>query len=132
VKEWLSQFGRFAVVGTIGTAVQYAILAAGVEWLEMDAVLASTAGFLLSAVLNYLLNRRYTYESTAPHATSMWRFAVVLASGLLLNALFMALMHGYLGWHYVQAQLLTTGINMIWNFLAHRFWTFARKPMTCG
>ncbi len=125
--RWRAQFSRFLLVGILCTGIQYAMLAAGVEWLGLRAVVASTTGFLLSAVLNYLLNRRYTYGSRASHASLIWKFTLVMAAGLLLNGLFMQVLHGYLHWHYLLAQLLTTGITMFWNFLAHRFWTFARS-----
>jgi putative flippase GtrA len=127
LKRLLPQFSRFALVGILCTGIQYAVLGAGVEWLGLRAVLASTGGFLLSASVSYLLNRRYTYDSTASHSSSIAKFASVLGAGLLLNVLFMQVLHGYLHWHYALAQLLTTGITMIWNFLAHRFWTFARS-----
>jgi putative flippase GtrA len=123
---WLPQFSRFAAVGALCTAIQYGLLGIGVEWLGAGAVAASTAGFVVSAGVNYLLNRRFTWGSNAPHRALVWRFVCVLGAGLLLNALFMQLLHGYLHWHYLLAQLLTTGINMLWNFTAHRYWTFAR------
>jgi len=124
---WLQQFLRFAAAGGLSTAIQYAVLAAGVEWLGIGAVAASTTGFVASAAVNYWVNRSYTFGSTAPHAALVWKFLTVLAAGLLLNALFMQLLHGYLHWHYLLAQLLTTGINMLCNFTAHRFWTFSRS-----
>ncbi|MEO6080390.1 MAG: GtrA family protein [Steroidobacteraceae bacterium] len=125
--RWVAQFLRFAMVGALCTVIQYLLLAAGVEWLEMDAVVASTLGYLASAVANYLLNRRYTYGSGAPHATLVLRFVAVLVTGLALNTLFMQLLHGYLQWQYMLAQLCATAVNLLWNFSAHRHWTFLRS-----
>jgi putative flippase GtrA len=122
-----AQFLRFAQVGALCTGIHYALLTGGVEWLGLDAVLASTAGFVASAVVNYLLNRRYTYASTASHAVLVWRFVAVMGVGLMLNALLMRLLHGYLGWHYVLAQVFATAGTLSWNFLAHRQWTFSRS-----
>jgi putative flippase GtrA len=119
------QFMRFLLVGALCTVCQYVLLIMGVEWLGVDAVLASTLGYLASAAINYLLNRRYTYASGAPHAVLVWRFVAVLAAGSALNALFMLLLHGYLHWQYALAQLFATGGTLIWNFCAHRYWTFS-------
>ena len=127
----LAQLLRFLVVGVLCTAIQYLLLAVGVEWLGMGVLPASTVGYAGSAVSNYLLNRRYTYASGAPHAVLVWRFVTVLAVGLLLNALFMQLLHGYLHWYYLLAQLFTTAGVLLWNFSAHRYWTFSRSK-TCG
>lgn len=121
------QFRRFAQVGVLCTVLQYMLLVIGVEWLGMPAVLSSTLGYLASAAVNYSLNRRYTYGSDAPHSVLVWRFVTVLAAGLVLNALFMQLLHGYLHWQYVLAQLAAVAGILLWNFWAHRNWTFSRS-----
>jgi len=122
---------RFLLVGALCTGIQYLLLIMGVEWFGVDAVLASTLGYLASAAINYLLNRRYTYASGAPHTMLVWRFVTVLAIGSVLNALFMLLLHGYLHWQYALAQLFATGGTLIWNFCAHRYWTFSWSK-TCS
>lgn len=129
--RWWPQFLRFALVGTLCTAIQYLLLAVGVEWLGMNAVVASTLGYLVSAVVNYMLSRSYTFASAAPHSAVIWKYVLVLGAGLLLNALFMQLLHGYLEWHYGLAQLVATCVNLGSNFIAHRIWTFSRSK-TCG
>jgi putative flippase GtrA len=31
-------------------------------------------------------------------------------------------------WHYLLAQILTTALVLVWNFLLNRAWTFAQRP----
>lgn len=121
------RFGRFLGVGLAATAVQYAVLVAGVELLGMRPVRASAAGFVLGAILNYLLNRLLTFRSTVPHAVGAPRFLVIMGLGLVANSLLMLLLSGYLGWNYVLSQILTTGVVMLWNFLGHSLWTFGGR-----
>jgi putative flippase GtrA len=116
---------RFLLVGGFCTLLQYLVLVAGVELLGVDAVVASTVGFLASASVNYLLNRRFTWASNVSHGLAVRRFIIVLAVGLALNVLGMRLLHGYLHWHYVLSQVLTTMVTLSWNFTGHRQWTFA-------
>jgi putative flippase GtrA len=116
---------RFLLVGSVCTLLQYLVLIAGVELLQADAVVASATGFMASAAVNYLLNRRYTWASKLPHDVAVWRFLLVLGIGLALNVLGMRLLHGYLRCHYVLSQVLTTMVTLAWNFLGHRHWTFA-------
>lgn len=124
---WTACFGRFLGVGLLATLVQYAVLVAGVELLDAWPVRASAVGFALGAVLNYLLNRSYTFRSQVTHATGVFRFVVVVAIGLVANVLFMWLLNGYLGLNYLLSQVLTTGIVMFWNFVAHARWTFGER-----
>lgn len=119
---------RFLLVGGFCTLLQYVVLVAGVELLAVDATVASTVGFLASAGTNYLLNRRFTWQSDVAHGVALGRFALVLAVGVALNALGMRLLHGYLGWHYVPSQVATTMVTLTWNFAGHRHFTFARRP----
>ena len=87
---------------------------------------ATLAGYTAGGVLSYILNRRITYASDRPHAEATWRFAVVAAIGLFLTWGFMALFISLLGpAFYVPAQLVTTGIVLVWHFVAHKLWTFA-------
>jgi putative flippase GtrA len=116
---------RFLLVGGLCTLLQYLVLVAGVELLGADAVLASATGFLSSASVNYFLNRRYTWSSELAHGVAVRRFIAVVAIGLALNVLGMRLLHGYLRWHYVLSQVLTTVLTLSWNFAGHRRWTFA-------
>lgn len=117
-------FGRFLGAGAAATAVQYLVLVAGVELAGFDAVTASAVGFVCGAVLNYVLNHRYTYRSDVPHVRGATRFVLVVLVGLAGNVLLMALLAGWLGWNYLLSQLITTAVVMLWNFIAHSLWTF--------
>lgn len=121
---WRGLFGRFLGVGLAATVLQYLVLVAGVELAGVGAVPASALGYACGAVLNYVLNHRYTYRSEVSHVRGVSRFAVVVALGLAGNALLMALFNGWLGWNYLLSQVITTGIITLWNFIGHSLWTF--------
>lgn len=121
----IRQFSRFTLVGGVATAVQYGGLVLLAELAGLSAVRASTIAFFCSAMTNYALNRRFTFDADLPHATSLPRFAMVVAGGLVLNAIVMAAGTGPLGLHYALAQLLASAVVFAWNFVCHRHWTFA-------
>ena len=122
------QFLRFAAVGATGTAVQYATLWFGVEYLATTAVVASAVGYVLGSVVNYLLNYFFTFESGKSHLEAASKYYAVLGVGWCINTGLMALFVSQLQWNYWFAQILTTGIGLIWNFLGSRFWAFRHKP----
>ncbi|MGC4027481.1 MAG: GtrA family protein [Steroidobacteraceae bacterium] len=125
LKSWGGPFSRFLGVGLAATALQYAVLVAGVELAGALPVRASALGFVCGSVLNYLLNRSYTFRSRVSHLRGVSRFIVIVALGLAANVLFMSLLNGYLGWNYVLSQIVTTGVVMLWNFVGHSLWTFS-------
>lgn len=116
--------GTFVAVGTVATAVQYLVLVVGVELAAWPATIASCLGYGLSSTLNYWLNYHVTFRSRASHRIAAARFALVAMTGLGLNAGAMLLFEGVAGLHYMAAQLLATGLTLLWNYTASRFWTF--------
>lgn len=123
-QKWQLQFIRFAGVGAIGTLAHYVVLVILVEMLSANVVTASTAGATLGALVNYLLNRRYTFRSEKRHGEALTKFLIIAALGLALNASFMLILVEILNIYYLLAQVLSTGLVLVWNFLGNRFWTF--------
>ena len=120
----LQQFVRFASVGCVSAIGHYGLLILLVQGFSTDAVLASSAGATLGAVINYLLNYHYTFQSRQAHASSFTKFALVAIVGLGLNTLLMWGGVDLLHLHYLLAQVVTTGLVLIWSFLGNRYWTF--------
>jgi putative flippase GtrA len=119
-----SSFVRFSLIGGVGTAAQYAILALMAGGLGVHAVLASQAGAAVGATVNYGLNRSFNYRSHTSHLCTGPRFALVVLAGLTLNgALMTGLVQG-LSLHWLPSQVLTTVLVLLWNFGANHFWTF--------
>jgi putative flippase GtrA len=118
------QFFRFATVGLCGTAVQYAVLWGGIAFLSAPAALASGIGYLCGSVVNYLLNYFFTFESGKSHAEAASKYFSLLGVGWCINTGLMGLLVHHLDWNVWIAQILTTGIGLIWNFTGSRFWAF--------
>jgi putative flippase GtrA len=118
------QFSMFVVVGVAAAVIHYGALIALVEIWAVRPVPATLAGYVAGGVVSYALNRRHTYESDRPHEEAGWRFATVAGVGFVLTSIFMYLLHDVAGLHYLFAQVLTTGVVLVWSFLAHRLWTF--------
>ncbi|MDJ1159226.1 GtrA family protein [Chelatococcus sp. SYSU_G07232] len=119
------QIVTFAGVGVLAAVGHYGTLIGLVELARVAPVPATLAGFVVGGVVSYGLNRRHTFASDRPHREATWRFALVAAVGFLLTGLFMHLFVDRWGAPYVPAQLVTTGLVLIWTFLANRIWTFA-------
>jgi putative flippase GtrA len=85
---------------------------------------ASSVGFASSAVLNYWLNYRYTFASSASHLIAGSRFVAISTFGLVLNAVLMWLLVEQAQWPYLVAQVIATVCVLIWNFCGNAFWSF--------
>jgi len=121
------QFSLFAVVGAVGTCAHYLVLLALVELASVDPVAASTGGAMIGALVNYSLNRRYTFRSQKRHLQALPMFLAVATAGFVLNAAIMWLAVGVVKLHYLLAQVIATSIVLVWNYFGNKSWTFAKE-----
>jgi putative flippase GtrA len=127
VQALLKQFSRFFGVGVIAAVVHYGLLIGLVEIARVAVVPATLAGYVAGGVASYLLNRRLTYTTTRGDVAASWRFALVAGVGFLITG---AIMHVFVdrwGAPYLPAQLVTTGIVLIWSFFAHKWFSFGER-----
>ena len=76
----------------------------------------------------YLLHRRFSFPSEAPHRQALPRYVGVQLCALLLASLF-----GYLAYHVMAlptlwASLFVTGLTSGVNFMVLKLWAFAHRP----
>ncbi len=121
----IEQFLRFGGVGVLAALGHYGTLALLVELAALGPVPATLGGYVVGGVISYALNRQWTFASAARHRDAIGKFVLVAAVGFVLTGLAMAALTGPLRLHYLLAQLVTTGIVMLWSFWASKLWTFA-------
>ena len=129
LREIITQLAKFTVVGAFGTVVHYTILILLVERAGTDPVVGSSIGAIAGAFVNYFLNYYFTFRSNRRHAEAIVQFYIVAGTGFLLNALLMWLIAHLLGVYYILAQLVTTGLVLLWSFWLNRVWTFRTRAL---
>jgi len=82
-------------------------------------------GFVIGAAVSYALNYHFVFRSDKDHMPTAAKFLTVAIVGLVLNSVFMMLLTGSAGIHYLPAQVTATILVMVWSYLGNRSWTFA-------
>lgn len=126
LRPQLIQFLLFSFMGGVGTLVHYAELIMLVRRFSVDPVLASTAGAVSGALVNYILNYRITFNSRQLHRQALPKFLAVASMGFVFNAALMWLAVRVFALHYLLGQIVATCLVLIWSFSANRHWTFSR------
>lgn len=124
----LAQFLAFALVGAAGTALHYAVMLACVAWLAWPGEAATALGAICGAGLNYALNYRFTFRSSAPHRATASKFLVVAGFAAALNAGILGLLTRSFAVGLWPAQIVATALVLVGGFLANRAWTFRVRP----
>ncbi len=145
----ITRFLKFAVVGMLGTVIDFGLLNLLILAFGFSKVLANTCSFTVAVFSNFVWNRLWTFSEARdrPIAPQLAQFFLVNVGGLLLNqAIFLSLDAWVLGEagllaapmavlalniglaHYKLAYNLSkasaTIIVLFWNFGANRLWTF--------
>jgi putative flippase GtrA len=121
----MPNFILFSAIGAVGTAVHYSLLIILVDLFASPAVLASAAGFVAGALVNYRLNHRVTFNSGLRHRHALPKFFSIALAGLALNILIVTLAVPRV--HYLTGQFMATGLVLLWNYLGNRFWTYKER-----
>jgi len=124
VHPLMAKLVRFTLVGAVGTGAHYAVLSLLVELFHVPVLAATTAGFTVGALVNYTLNRRFTFASDAKHSVALPKFLAVAALGAVCNWLVVAWLLQHSDFHYLVVQLFATSVVLLWNFAANSLWTF--------
>jgi putative flippase GtrA len=111
------------------TVIDYLVMIGCVELAHWRPVPATAVAALVGALTNFTINRSFTYRATdAAVAGQSWRYALVSAASLGLNAAGEALFNGVLRLHYLLARVITsTIVSNGWNYPMQRFFVFSRR-----
>ena len=125
-KAFLTKFLRFCVVGASGTAIDFGLTWLCKEIFKIPKFIANAIGFVVAATSNYILNRIWTWGSTNENVGAEYtKFFIVSLIGLGINTLILYILNEKLKWNFYLSKVFATGVEMVWNFLANNYFTFA-------
>lgn len=126
-QENKGQMLRYAVVGGTGAIVDLGALYILTEFFHLYYLWSTTLSFIVSALLNFYFNRRWTFKSSGNTKKQLLIFSFVATSGVVLNGFIMYILVDWLKIYYMLAKVFSVGIVTIWNFLWNKYFTFRVK-----
>lgn len=118
-----SQFLRFALVGALGTILDFTALNAAYLLLHLNLYIALTFGFTIGTLNNYFLNSSWTFKQPLS-GKKMLQFALIGGTGLLINNGLVYLLVERLNVYYNLAKALAVLLILLWNYFLNRRFTF--------
>ena len=115
----LHQIKRFIISGGSSTLLHYITMGLLI-FLGMDAIWATSIGAVSGAVYNYVLQYYYTFRSQRKHRHSLYAYLAASVLAWLSNLLLFMLFHKILEAGIIIAQLLTTSIVTLQNFIIYK------------
>ena len=121
------QIAKYATVGALSAVVDFGSLFVLTDGLGLHYLASATIAFILAALVNYFLNRIWTFKSNGKRRKQLPIFFVVSTLGLILNNNIMYFSVDHLDFHYLWAKVFAAAIVTFWNFFGNKYLTFRIK-----
>ncbi|BCJ42472.1 GtrA family protein [Actinoplanes ianthinogenes] len=118
---------RYGVSGGASALTHFGVGLLGVHLLHLRPVLASTAGFVASIVVSYVLQRWWVFRSTAGHAIAGTKFLIVTAVAFTINTVVLWLGTEVFAVPYPIVQPIALTLIPLVNYFLNSRWTFATR-----
>jgi len=119
------QGGTFLIVGLMATAVHAAASLAARELAHLDAIAATTTGYLCAVGVSYFGNARFTFGRPVLHGAQFARFLVVSLIGFAANLAITHLLANRLHWPFLATLGVIVVVIPALSFTASKLWAFA-------
>jgi len=120
------KFLKFCLVGFSGLIVDFGSTWILKEKFKINKYYANSAGFILAATSNYMLNRYWTFHSESTRiATEYISFITISVIGLGLNNLVVYLLTEKVKFNFYLSKLFAVGAVTLWNFTMNYLITFS-------
>lgn len=123
---------RFAVVGAIATAIDFGVFAALVFAAGLHAGPSNVVSFATSLVVNFNLNRRWTFRQRKDAKTAArqgGRFMIAYAGGLALSTAIVVGLATLMP--ELWAKIISVPIVFVYNYACAKLWVYreaSQKP----
>lgn len=118
------RFGKYVVSGLLALSGHLLVLTLLVEGWAMNVTLATSLGFCVGLLVNYIIQHQWVFRVDGAHRTLFTRFVSVTLLTFALNILLFRLAYERFGLSYLLAQVTATGVIFIANFVINVRYTF--------
>jgi putative flippase GtrA len=119
------QFMKFCMVGSIGGVINLGLLYSLTEFLHIWYIMSAALAFTAAVVNNFVLNKRWTFQNTAPEVSKQFvSFFIISIISLALNLSVLYILTEYVGMWYMTAQVIAILVALSNNYMSNKKFTF--------
>ncbi len=118
---------KFGIVGFLGFIIDFGLTYIFKEKLKMNKFVANALGFLISAVVNFTVNRMWTFQNHNPNlALQFGKFMAIASVALMLNSLIIYILNGKIRINFYVSKIIAVLFVMFYNFIMNSLFTFVK------
>jgi putative flippase GtrA len=114
---------RFIVTGLCSLAADFAFLYGLHSGAKVSLTVATVAGSIAAVIVNYTLNRNWTFQARASHGSVLGPY-LLLVSVNVGSTLLIVRGLTHFGLYYLVSKLVAVAVNAGINFVTARYWVF--------
>ncbi len=126
--QHVRQFVTYCAVGGVNTVVDfgtYFILTRMFLFWSGRFLAANVVAFFVANICSFFLNRSFTFKSNNKNVRKQYiRFVIVSLGYIALVQLLLYIGVIVLGFGDLIVKVFATAVGLVWNFFAHKFWSF--------
>jgi putative flippase GtrA len=114
---------RFGVTGVASLGADFAVLYGLHKGAGVGLSLATVLGLVAAVIVNYTLNRNWTFQARAGHGDTLVRYALLVGVNVATTLVIVdGLTHA--GLYFLWSKVVAVGVNATINFTTSRYWIF--------
>jgi|SRR5690606_3742834 len=119
-------FGKAQISAFLGGLFDFAVYSFGIQVLGFTAYISNIISGSLGAVVNFTINRYWTFDNTdAPVGKQLAKFVVVVIGSIFLKSIGIFFLVDHLSMNpYYSKIMVEILVSVIFNFLMQKYWVF--------
>ncbi|MCE2961637.1 MAG: GtrA family protein [Chitinophagales bacterium] len=124
-QDFIYRILKFGTVGFFCFFIDFGLTYVFKEKLKFNKFTANTIGFLTSAVVNFTLNRMWTFESSSHDIEMQFvKFISIASFALILNSVIIYLLNVKIRFNFYISKLMAVFFVMFYNYSMNALFTF--------
>ena len=126
--EFIYRILKFGTVGLICFFIDFGITYFFKEKLKFNKFTANAIGFLISVIINFTLNRMWTFQSTTADIEMQFlKFISIASFALIINSVIIYLLNVKIRFNFYLSKLAAVFIVMFYNYSMNVLFTFTTE-----
>ena len=119
-KKLINQIFKFGIVGGLAFIIDYGILFALTEFLNIPSLISAAISFTVSVVFNYILSIKWVFDVNKKQTSKdVFVFIILSVIGLIINEIIIYIGNN-MNIHYMISKIGATAIVMVYNFITRK------------
>lgn len=124
----IREFFKAQLSAFIGGIVDFGIYSFCYKVLEIAAPFANVVSGSLGAIVNFTINRYWSFDNTeTPLTSQLWKFILVVLGSIFLKSTGIYLLVDISGVHFLLSKVIVEiFVSLGFNFTLQKFWVFKK------